>query len=90
MNWLTENKIPLGKWIESFVDFINEHAAWLFELTSDALGFLIEGFIHILQWTPALLLVAIFSERESHAAFFLYGFFSVFPDRGIGIACMND
>jgi glycine betaine/proline transport system permease protein len=61
MNWLTENKIPLGKWIESFVEFINEHAEWLFELTSDGLGFLIEGFINILQWVPPLLLVAIFS-----------------------------
>ena len=57
MDWLTSYKIPLGKWISGFVDFLNDHAAWVFNLTSDVLGFLIEGLIDILQWTPALIVV---------------------------------
>ncbi|MCG8358788.1 MAG: choline ABC transporter permease subunit, partial [Kiloniellales bacterium] len=57
MDWFTDNKIPLGKWISVFVDFLNDHAAWLFDLISGVLGFLIEGLIAILQWFPALILV---------------------------------
>ena len=29
LDWLTDNKIPLGRWISGFVDFLNENAAWL-------------------------------------------------------------
>jgi glycine betaine/proline transport system permease protein len=57
MEWLTDNKIPLGNWIRSFVDFLNDHAAWVFNLISDVLGFLIEGLIDILQFMPPLLVV---------------------------------
>lgn len=57
MEWLTDNKIPLGNWIKSFVDFLNDHAAWVFNLISDVLGFLIEGLIDILQFLPPLLVV---------------------------------
>ncbi len=59
MDWLTENKIPLGRWIKDFVDFLNDHMAWLFDLISAVLGFLIDGLIDIMQWVPPLLLVAI-------------------------------
>ena len=61
MNWLTEHKIPLGKWIESFVDVLTDHAGWLFDAIAVALTFLIDGFIDILQWIPPILLVGIFA-----------------------------
>src|SRR5919106_1804531 len=61
MDWLTSYKIPLGKWISGFVDFLNEHAAFLFNATSDGLGFLIDGLIDLMQAAPPLLLVAIFA-----------------------------
>lgn len=59
MEWLTDNKVPLGKWINWFVDLLNDHAAWFFNFISDVLGFLINGLIDILQWMPPLLLVAV-------------------------------
>jgi len=59
LKWLTDNKIPLGKWIKGFVDFLNENVAWLFDLVSDVLGFLIEGFIWALDWMHPLALIAI-------------------------------
>ena len=59
MEWLTDNKLPLGHWIKVFVDFLNDHAAWVFNLISDVLGFLIEGLIDILQALPALVVVAL-------------------------------
>src|SRR5919106_936534 len=61
MDWLTSYKIPLGKWISGFVDFLNEHAAFLFNATSDGLGFLIDGLIDLMQATPPLVLVVIFA-----------------------------
>lgn len=61
MNWLTEHKLPLGKWIQSFVDVLNDHAEWLFDAIAVALTFLIEGLIDILQWIPPLLLLGIFA-----------------------------
>lgn len=61
MEWLTDHKIPLGNWIRVFVNFLNDHAAWLFDLVSDVLGVLIEGLIDAMQWTPPLALVALFA-----------------------------
>jgi len=59
LDWLTDNKIPLGRWIKDFVDFLNDNVAWLFDLISDVLGFLIEGFIWVLDWLHPLALIAI-------------------------------
>ncbi len=61
MDWLTDYKIPLGDWISSFVDFLNQHAAGFFDLIADVLGFLIEGSIEIMLWLPPLLLIALFT-----------------------------
>ncbi len=58
MEWLTDNKIPLGKWIRGLVDLLNDHAAWVFDLIADVLSFLIEGLIDVLQWFPPLIVVA--------------------------------
>ncbi len=58
MDWLTDNKIPLGRWIRDGVELLNEHAAGVFNLISDVLGFLIEGLIDIMVWLPPLIIVA--------------------------------
>jgi glycine betaine/proline transport system permease protein len=58
-SWLTEHKIPLGKWMEALVDALNEHAAGFFNTVSEVLGFFIEGLIDLLQWLPPLLLVVL-------------------------------
>ena len=31
MEWLESNKIPIGKWLADFVDFLNEYLFWLFD-----------------------------------------------------------
>ena len=59
MDWLTENKLPLGKWIKSGVDVLMDHGAWMFDAFSDGLQLLIEGFVDLMLWFPSLLLVAI-------------------------------
>jgi glycine betaine/proline transport system permease protein len=59
--WITDNKIPLGKWIEGIFDLLKEHAAVAFNAFSDGLGFLIDALIDLMQATPALVLVALFA-----------------------------
>jgi len=61
MDWLTQNKIPLGDWIESLVDFINNHAVWVFDLIAMVLGFIITGLTDLLLWFHPLVLVAVFA-----------------------------
>ncbi|MCY3672150.1 MAG: choline ABC transporter permease subunit [Alphaproteobacteria bacterium] len=58
MDWLTDHKIPLGKWIKSFVDLLLDHAAWFFDFLSELLEFPIEGLTALSLALPPLLLVA--------------------------------
>ena len=59
MNWLTDQKIPLGKWIKSFADFLLDHGAWFFDYLSEILRFLIEGVASLLLAVPSLALVLV-------------------------------
>jgi len=61
MDWLTDNKVPLGTWINSLVELLNDNAAWFFDLIANVLGFLINGLIDAMQWMPPLLLVVLFA-----------------------------
>ena len=56
---MTDRKIPLGRWIESFVDFLLDHGAWFFDYLSDVLKFTIEGVAELATSLPPLLLVAV-------------------------------
>jgi glycine betaine/proline transport system permease protein len=56
MDWLTDHKIPLGRWMDIAVDWLNEHAAAAFEFVSDTVGFAVEGLIGVLLWFDPLLL----------------------------------
>ncbi|MEL6961403.1 MAG: choline ABC transporter permease subunit [Pseudomonadota bacterium] len=60
MDWLTDNKLPLGKLIKVAVDWLNTNAAWLFDAVSSSLGFVIDGLIDAMQWFPPLALVVLF------------------------------
>ena len=60
MEWLTANKIPLGKWIKSFVDVLQDNLIFIFDLFSEAVNFLVSGLIDVMLWVPPLLLVGIF------------------------------
>lgn len=57
MEWLTDNRIPIGKLIAQFVDLLNEHASGVFDAISESLEWLIEGSIDLLLAVPALLLI---------------------------------
>ncbi len=59
--WLSDNKLPLGQWIKSFVDVLLDNGAYIFDAFADSLKFLIEGLSDIMLWVPALLLIALFA-----------------------------
>ncbi|MFV2091716.1 MAG: choline ABC transporter permease subunit [Hyphomicrobiales bacterium] len=61
MDWLTENKIPLGRWIKLGVDALNDNAAWFFDAIATVLGGAIEGLIAGLLWFHPLVLLALFA-----------------------------
>ncbi len=54
---MTDQKIPLGQWIESFADFLLDHGAWFFDYLAEFLKFLIEGVAGLLLALPSLALV---------------------------------
>lgn len=59
MEWLTDNRIPIGEVIASFVDLLNEHASGVFDAISDSLGWLIEGSTDLLLAVPSLVVIAV-------------------------------
>ena len=58
-DWLTEHRLPIGATIARLVDFLETHAAGVFDAISDSLGFLIDGTTELLEAIPALALVAL-------------------------------
>ena len=60
MDWLTEFKIPVGKVARSLFDWLQDNGSWFFDNLSDALEWLIEGVLWILQTPHPLLVLAVF------------------------------
>jgi len=57
--WLTENKLPIGKAIDTAIRFIQDNAAWAFDIFTEGMEVVIEGLMDALLWVPPLLLVAL-------------------------------
>ena len=52
MNWITDNKIPLGSWMEAFVDWLTFNADFIFDAISVSLEWLILNIVDIFIWMP--------------------------------------
>jgi glycine betaine/proline transport system permease protein len=61
MNWLTENKIPVGAWAAQLFDWLQANAAGFFDALSDALEALIEAILWVLQTPHPLIVIAVFA-----------------------------
>lgn len=57
MEWLTENKIPVGSAAEAVFDWLQDHGEWFFDGLSDLLEALIDGILWVLQTPHPLLIV---------------------------------
>ncbi len=59
MEWLESNKIPIGKWLANFVDFLNEYLFWLFDGFTVALEYVFDLTSNALLALHALVMIAL-------------------------------
>lgn len=60
MDWLTDNKIPVGKIAKSGFDWLQDNFAFFFDWLSWAMETLIDGILAVLEWPHPLIVIAIF------------------------------
>lgn len=61
MDWLTDTKIPVGKTAKIVIDWLQDHAAPLFDALSVALQALIDATLWVLQSPPAFVVILAFA-----------------------------
>jgi glycine betaine/proline transport system permease protein len=61
MDWLTQTKIPVGKTAQVVFDWLNTHAAPLFDAIAEGLEALIDGIQWLLQAPHPFVLIAVFA-----------------------------
>jgi glycine betaine/proline transport system permease protein len=61
MEWLTDQKIPIGKWAAGLFDWLQTHGAWFFDGMSEAMEALIDAILWVLQTPHPLIVVAAFA-----------------------------
>ena len=61
MDWLTDNKIPIGKWAAGIFDWLQVNGAWFFDGLSLTMEALIDGILWVLQTPHPLVIIAAFS-----------------------------
>ena len=59
MEWLESNKIPIGRWLADFVDFLNEYLFWLFDGFTIALEYVFDLTSYLLLAIPAFGMIAL-------------------------------
>ena len=58
-DWITSHKLPFGKLVETFVNWLTQHGARVFDLIQLVFGTIIDGLTSILTFVPPLLLLAL-------------------------------
>ena len=59
MEWLTENKIPIGQWAKLTVDWLTDNASWFFDGISEILLIIIEGILFVLKVPHPFIIIAV-------------------------------
>lgn len=59
-DWLTEYKLPIGKWAKQIFTWLNENGGAVFELLRFVMQSVIDACLFVLTETPALIIVAAF------------------------------
>ena len=59
MEWLTENKIPIGQWAKLAIDWLTDNASWFFDGVSEILLAIIEGILFVLKSPHPFIIVGI-------------------------------
>ncbi len=61
MEWLTENKIPVGDGAAAMFDWLQINGAWFFDTLSDGMEWLIDAILWVFQTPHPLIVVAVFA-----------------------------
>lgn len=61
MDWLTENKIPIGKWAKSLFDWMNNTFSGVFDAMSDGMEWLIDAILWVLETPHPFIIIAVFA-----------------------------
>ena len=61
MDWLTDNKIPVGKWAAAIFDWLQDNGAFFFDALSDFLEALIDAILWVLQTPNPLVIILAFT-----------------------------
>jgi glycine betaine/proline transport system permease protein len=60
MDWLADNKIPIGRWAKTGFDWLNDNFSWFFDWLSDVLEAMIDGILWVLQSPPEIVVIGAF------------------------------
>ena len=60
MEWLTENKIPVGDWASDFFDWLRDNFEGIVDVMANGAENLIDGLLWLLQEPPELVVIAAF------------------------------
>ena len=60
MEWLTDNKLPVGKWSKKGFDWLKENAEPFFDALAQLMEWLIDGILWVLQTPHPLIVIAAF------------------------------
>ncbi|MEL6681573.1 MAG: choline ABC transporter permease subunit [Pseudomonadota bacterium] len=61
MDWLTENKIPIGDWAETIFDWMNDNLGFFFDWLADTMEALIDGILWVLETPHPFIIIAAFA-----------------------------
>jgi glycine betaine/proline transport system permease protein len=56
--WVSDWKIPIGRWGREFFDFLTTNFAWFFDTLADWLAIVLDGLTDLLLWFPPIVVVA--------------------------------
>ncbi|OUD09358.1 choline ABC transporter permease subunit [Marivivens niveibacter] len=60
MDWLTDNKIPVGKLAKSGFDWLQDNFEFVFDWLAWLMESLIDGILAVLEWPHPLIIIAVF------------------------------
>lgn len=78
-------KLPLDEWVVAFVDLLRDVFSGFFNVITDALKFVTDGVVDLLELPPALILIVIFALLAWWAASWRIGLFTL-----IGFGLINN
>ncbi|TXH38534.1 MAG: choline ABC transporter permease subunit [Rhodospirillaceae bacterium] len=61
VNWITDNKIPVGPWAKSFITWIQTSFGFFFDFVSEKIGAGMDASVELLNNVPPLVFIVVFA-----------------------------